>query len=75
AKYPSESVYAPLIAANGFESGTGHNSVIKIDGTYYCVYHGRDAGEKKAYDDRSARVCKLNVKNGVLLAERKKSGL
>lgn len=74
-KYPSESVYAPLIAANDFESGTGHNSVIKIDGTYYCVYHGRDAGEKKPYDDRSARACKLIVKNGVLLADRKKSEL
>lgn len=74
-KYPSDSVYAPLISANEFESGTGHNSVIKIDGEYYCVYHGRDTGDVTPYDNRSARACKLVVKDGVLTAKRYKDKL
>lgn len=69
-KYPAEDVYAPLIAKNEVESGTGHNSVIKVDGTYYCVYHGRDLGDVQEYDNRSARICPLSVEDGVLKAIR-----
>ena len=67
-KRPSENTYAPLISANEYESGTGHNSVIKIDGQYYVVYHGRDLDKIH----RTARICKLNVNNGSLSAERKR---
>lgn len=74
-KYPSDVVYMPLIAANEFESGTGHNSVIKVNGEYYCVYHGRDGEENTPYDNRSARACKLIVKDGVITALRKKDSL
>ena len=74
-KYPSEDVYAPLIAKNEFESGTGHNSVIKLDGEYYCVYHGRDLDDVKPYDNRSARACKLLVENGTLTAKREKTSI
>lgn len=65
-KYPSENIYSPLIAKNAEEDGTGHNSMIKIDGTYWCVYHGRNVGDRKAYDNRSARICKIEVRNGIL---------
>ena len=41
-KYPDENTYAPLISKNEYEEGTGHNSVIKYDGEYYVIYHGRD---------------------------------
>lgn len=70
-KMPSADTYAPIISANGFESGTGHNSVIKINGQYYVVYHGRDIDES----DRTARVCKLNINNGVISVDRKKDSL
>lgn len=71
AKQPSADVYAPLIAANGFESGTGHCSVIRIDGKYYCVYHGRDlCDEGKEGETRSARACALEANNGTLTAKR-----
>ena len=71
-KVPAENVYLPLIAKNGFEAGTGHNSVIKLDGEYYCVYHGRDipADKRLTGDDRTARICKLKVDNGIITAER-----
>lgn len=71
-KVPSPDVYAPLISKNSFEAGTGHNSVIKVGGEYYCVYHGRDLvpDERLVGDDRTARICKLEVKEGKLTAIR-----
>ena len=57
---------------NGFEEGTGHHSVIKYKGQYYAIYHGRDlnktSGEYK--EARTARVCKLNVSDGIITATR-----
>lgn len=62
-KMPKDNSYAPVVAKNEFEAGTGHNSVIKVDGKYYCVYHGRDIPEderlKGLSDNRTARICRL----------------
>lgn len=58
---------------NDFEEGTGHHSVIKYNGQYYAIYHGRDFSNnaREEYEEaRTARVCKLNVKDGVITAER-----
>ena len=70
-KHPSPDVYSPLICANEIESGTGHNSMIKLDDQYYCIYHGRDVGDVKPYDNRTARLCRIDVNNGTLTAIRK----
>ena len=71
-KKPSADVYAPLIAKNDFEAGTGHNSVIKVDGEYYCIYHGRDIppDPRIVGDNRTARICKLLVNGDRLSAVR-----
>lgn len=71
-KYPSDDVYKPLLAKNEFEEGTGHNSVIEHNGEYYAVYHARDWREKTAgYTEyRTARICKLNVDEEKITAER-----
>lgn len=71
-KYPDENTYHPLISANGFESGTGHNSLIKENGEYYVIYHGRDnvVDKQSVGDSRTARICRLKVNNEHLLAER-----
>ena len=73
-KYPSDDVYHPLISANSFEAGTGHNSVIKDDGVYYAVYHGRDIppDERIKGEDRTARICRIEVCDGLLSAKRYK---
>lgn len=59
--------FAPLVAENEFETSTGHNSVIEVDGQLYMVYHGRD---KTVGAERTARICKLYAENGRLIAER-----
>ncbi len=76
-KYPSDNIYAPIIARNEFEEGTGHNSVIKYKGDYYAIYHGRDKGEieKDDEDRRTARICKLIVDGEKITAERKENAL
>jgi len=59
-----------VLFRNGFEEGVGHHSVICLDGQYYAVYHGRDVVPDPALkgDRRTARICKLNVKDGVITA-------
>lgn len=68
-KQPSEQIYAPLISENDIETSTGHNSVLIKNNQYYVVYHGRDklenSNNKKTR--RTARICKMDVENGVLL--------
>lgn len=74
-KYPDEKTYAPVIRANDFEEGTGHHSMIKENGQWYAVYHARDYNDglgASSFDARNARICKLNVKDGVITAERYK---
>ena len=72
-KVKNDGAFAPLIIKNEFEEGTGHHSVIKYNGEYYAIYHGRDY-EKTTSEDyverRTARVCKLTVADGVITAER-----
>ena len=74
-KYPDDKTYSPVLAANDFEEGTGHHSMIKEDGQWYAVYHARgynDGLGASAFDARNARICKLNVKDGIITAERYK---
>lgn len=71
-KYPSPDVYQPLICKNHFEAGTGHNSVLKENGEWFVIYHGRDLqpDERIKGDNRTARICKLKIEDGKLIAER-----
>jgi GH43 family beta-xylosidase len=74
-KYPDDNTYCPVIRANEFEEGTGHHSMIKVDGQWYAIYHARDYDDglgADAFDARNARICKLNVKDGIITAERYK---
>ena len=70
----NENTYMPLIAKNEFEEGTGHNSVIKEDGEWYAVYHGRDAipdpNLLNLEEKRTARICKLVLDGEKMTAER-----
>ena len=70
-KYPDDRTYAPVLAANDFEEGTGHHSMIKSDGQWYAVYHARDReADGLLGDRRNARICRMNVEDGVITAER-----
>lgn len=70
-KYPSDSVYAPLLAKNHYESGTGHNTVIKYENEWYIIYHGRNIeDEKLPYDSRTMRIGRLNIQDGKLIVDR-----
>lgn len=72
-KVKNDNKFSPLIIKNSFEEGTGHHSVIKYKNEYYAVYHGRDYCEENLKDyieRRTARICKLFVKDGVITAER-----
>ena len=72
-KVTNNGTFAPLIIKNEFEEGTGHHSVIRYDGEYYAVYHGRDysSGVTEGYSEqRTARICRLNVADGIITAER-----
>ena len=67
-KYPDNETYLPLLSKNDFESGTGHNSVIKHNDDWYIIYHGRDIEEENEdYDNRSMRIAKLIVDKGKLI--------
>ena len=69
-KQPSPDVYSPLLCRDAEEEGTGHNSVIEVDGQDYIVYHGRDICERKPFDTRTARICRLFADGKKLIAER-----
>jgi hypothetical protein len=65
--------FAPVLIKNDFEEGTGHHSVIKLDGQYYAVYHARDyrkETETEYVERRTARICKLNISDGKISAQR-----
>jgi hypothetical protein len=72
-KHTDGDKFAPTIIGNDFEEGTGHHSVLKHNGNYYAIYHGRDIGvyDKNAeyVEERTARICKLIVKDGIITAE------
>lgn len=70
-KYPNETTYAPILSKNEFESGTGHNSVIKYNGEWYIVYHGRDLEEEnELFDNRSMRIARFLVEDGKIVVLR-----
>ena len=72
-KHTAGGAFAPVLIKNDFEEGTGHHSVIKYKGEYYAIYHGRDpiSGKRENFAEaRTARVCKLHVKDGIITAER-----
>lgn len=67
-KYPDSTVYAPLLARNGEEEGTGHNSVIEENGGLYMVYHGREPGTPATdEEDRTARCRAIRAEGSRLL--------
>ena len=73
-KVTKDGGFNPIIMKNSFEEGTGHHSIIKLNGEYYAFYHGWDIGEmpKGEFKEiRTARVCKLHVDDGVLWTEMK----
>jgi hypothetical protein len=59
--------FDPVLFQTEEEEGVGHHSVIKWQGDYYAIYHGRDRIDGAF---RTARVCRLIVKDGVITAER-----
>ena len=65
--------FNPVLIKNDFEEGTGHHSVIKYNGQYYAIYHGRDLKDNTDVpytEERTARICKLHVADGKIVAER-----
>ena len=62
--------FAPVLIKNDVEEGTGHHSVIYVDGTYYAIYHARDYDAPKDVEARTARICVLDVNDGKILAKR-----
>ncbi len=72
-KHTDNGKFSPVMIKNDFEEGTGHNSVIKYKGEYYAIYHGRDYhsnNSSKYVEARTARICRLNVDNGLITATR-----
>lgn len=71
-KHTDNGKFAPVLIKNDFEEGTGHHSVIKYKGEYYAIYHARDYGtiEDEYKEARTARICRLSVKDGIIKAER-----
>ena len=72
-KHTADGKFDPVMIKNEFEEGVGHHSVIKLDGQYYAVYHGRDLRDEadEGYvERRTARICKLHVADGIITAER-----
>lgn len=72
-KHTNGGKFDPVIIKNDFEEGTGHHSVIKYKGQYYAIYHGRNwvSDKNGEYEEgRTARVCKLHVRDGSIIAER-----
>lgn len=74
-KHTENGKFSPVLIKNEFEEGTGHHSVIKYKGEYYAIYHGRDycnETNKEYTEERTARICKLTVKDGIITAQRYK---
>ena len=61
-KQPNEHSYCPLLSKNEFESGTGHNTVIKNNDNWYIVYHGRDLEDiNSLQENRTMRIAILDL--------------
>lgn len=73
-KHTNGGKFAPVLTKNTLEEGTGHNSLIAIDGKYYAVYHARDYnsdGTRNPDNPRSARICELKIENGKITIKNK----
>jgi len=73
-KHTDNGKWVPTMFRNDVEEGVGHHSVIKLDGEYYAIYHGRNVvsdPSDPSGDRRTARICKLHVKDGIITAEQK----
>ena len=71
-KYPDDTTYAPVMRSNEWEEGTGHHSMIKHADEWYAVYHARNKeADGLSGDRRNARICRMNVKDGIITADRK----
>ena len=72
-KFTDHGKFKPTMFRNNDEEGVGHHSVIKVDGQYYAIYHARDGRHNDGGGDyveaRTARICKLHVKDGTITAE------
>jgi len=71
-KHTADGAFDPVMIKNDYEEGVGHHSVLKYKGDYYAIYHGRDVDTNDGLDGdrRTARICKLHVKDGIITAER-----
>ncbi len=72
-KHTADGKFDPVLFRDDIEEGVGHHSVIRIDGQYYAVYHGRDRIRDERVDSaeaRTARICRLHVKDGLITAEK-----
>ena len=71
-KHTADGAFDPVMIKNDNEEGVGHHSVLKYKGDYYAIYHGRDVDTNDGLDGdrRTARICKLHVKDGIITAER-----
>jgi hypothetical protein len=62
--------FAPVLIKNEAEEGTGHHSVLCYQGEYYAIYHARDYGTDPETEARTARICRLCVQDGEIVAKR-----
>lgn len=62
--------YSPLLCSDDTEISTGHCSMIEESGELYLVYHGREINSNCSANDRTARICRLNVKDEKLETQR-----
>ncbi|MCQ2430990.1 MAG: family 43 glycosylhydrolase [Clostridia bacterium] len=73
-KHTVDGAFDPVLFRTAEEEGVGHHSVFRYKGECYACYHGRDTWLdeefKHSHDCRTARICKLHVKDGTITAER-----
>ncbi len=71
-KHTDAGAFSPLMIRSGFEEGVGHHSILEYRGGLFVVYHARDYLPAGTADDgrdrRTARICRLEAKDGVLTA-------
>ena len=65
-KHSDNGRFAPVLFKNDVEEGTGHHSVIKTDDGYFAIYHGRDIVTDDTKLPRTARICRLQIEDGII---------
>ncbi len=71
-KHTKDGSFDPLMFRSQYEEGTGHHSVVEVDGQYYMIYHARDYNLPEGTNmgsARNARMCKLHFNDGVITTE------